>query len=78
MRHLVLCCIALVLPLATPIENDQKLGDLISLSHEVSGEVFGVGDHKLKIKNFNYDGQGRFTFTCCRIYKEIKERGMRF
>ena len=51
-------CIVLLLPLAAPIENDQRLGQFTTLAHGVSGEVFRVGDHKLRIKNFNYDGQG--------------------
>ena len=58
MRQLVLGCIVLLLPLAAPIENDQRLGQFTTLAHGVSGEVFRVGDHKLRIKNFNYDGQG--------------------
>ena len=45
-------------------EAGQSLGQLSTLKYEVSGEVFRVGDHTLKIKNFNYNGKGM-----CRSYK---------
>ena len=76
MRHLVLGCIVLVLPLAASIENDQKLGQFTTLAHRVSGEVFRVGDHKLRIENFNYDGQGRYHLLL--VIESIKRCNMRF
>ena len=41
-------------------EAGQSLGQLSTLKYEVSGEVFRVGDHTLKIKNFNYNGKGMY------------------
>ena len=41
-------------------EAGQSLGQLSTLKYEVSGEVFRVGDHTLKIKNFNYNGEGMY------------------
>ena len=41
-------------------EAGQSLGHLSTLKYEVSGEVFRVGDHTLKIKNFNYNGEGMY------------------
>ena len=41
-------------------EGGQSLGQLSTLKYEVSGEVFRVGDHTLKIKNFNYNGEGMY------------------
>ena len=41
-------------------EAGQSLGQLSTLKYEVSGEVFRVGDHSLKIKNFNYNGEGMY------------------
>ena len=41
-------------------ETGHSLGQLSTLKYEVSGEVFRVGDHSLKIKNFNYNGKGMY------------------
>ena len=41
-------------------EAGQSLGQLSTPKYEVSGEVFRVGDHTLKIKNFNYNGKGMY------------------
>ena len=41
-------------------EAGQSLGQLSTLKYEVSGEVFRVSDRTLKIKNFNYNGEGMY------------------
>ena len=46
-------------------EAGQSLGQLSTLKYEVSGEVFRVGDHSLKIKNFNYNGEGMYQSIRC-------------
>ena len=46
-------------------EAGQSLGQLSTLKYEVSGEVFRVGDHTLKIKNFNYNGEGMYRSIRC-------------
>jgi len=39
-----------------------KLGDLSTLAHSVSGELFALDDKTLMVKNFNYDGAGPDAF----------------
>jgi len=39
-----------------------KLGDLSTLAHSVSGELFAIDDKTLMLKNFNYDGAGPDAF----------------
>ena len=46
-------------------EAGQSLGQLSTLKYEVSGEVFRVGDHALKIKNFNYNGECMYRSIRC-------------
>jgi len=40
----------------TAVEKLEKLGELSTLAHEVSGEVFVIDEQSLLIKHFNYDG----------------------
>jgi len=40
----------------TAVEKLEKLGELSTLAHEVSGEVFVIDEQNLLIKHFNYDG----------------------
>ena len=41
---------------------EKKIGDLETKAHKVSGELYALDDVTLKLKNFNYDGQGPDAF----------------
>eukprot|EP00092_Neocalanus_flemingeri_P050266 GFUD01058046.1.p1 GENE.GFUD01058046.1~~GFUD01058046.1.p1 ORF type:complete len:142 (-),score=23.89 GFUD01058046.1:98-523(-) len=45
-----------------------KIGNISTLHHAVSGELYALDDKTLMVKNFNYDGAGPDTFF--RIGKE--------
>ena len=39
-----------------------KIGDISSLHHAVSGELFALNENTLMVENFNYDGTGPDAF----------------
>ena len=39
-----------------------KIGDISSLHHAVSGELFALNENTLMVENFNYDGAGPDAF----------------
>ena len=39
-----------------------KIGDISTLHHAVSGELYALDDKTLMVKNFNYDGAGPDAF----------------
>jgi len=39
-----------------------KIGEIQTLAHAVSGELWALDDNKLMVKNFNYDGTGPDAF----------------
>lgn len=39
----------------------RSIGNLTSLAHDVSGEVFIVDDHRIRLRHFYYDGTGPAT-----------------
>ena len=53
--------IALCLAAAARAEK-IKIGDLSTLHHAVSGEVFALDEKTIMIKDFNYDGAGPDAF----------------
>jgi len=47
---------------ATVAADNVKIGELKTLQHGVSGEVWALDESKLTVKNFNYDGRGLAAF----------------
>jgi len=47
---------------ATVAADNVKIGELKTLQHGVSGEVWALDESKLTVKNFNYDGTGPDAF----------------
>ena len=53
----------LLLAAAAAVSGEKvKLGDIKTLHHAVSGEVFALDDKTLMVQNFNYDGAGPDAF----------------
>ena len=53
----------LVLAAAAAVSGEKvKIGDIKTLHHAVSGEVFALDDKTLMVQNFNYDGAGPDAF----------------
>jgi len=53
----------LLLAAAAAVMGEKvKLGDIETLHHAVSGEVFALDDKTLMVQNFNYDGAGPDAF----------------
>jgi hypothetical protein len=40
----------------------EELGEMINIYHDIRGTVYAVGDNKILIKGFNYDGEGPDAF----------------
>ena len=53
----------LVLAAAVAVFGEKvKIGDIKTLHHAVSGEVYALDDKTLTVQNFNYDGAGPDAF----------------
>ena len=52
----------LLFVIAAVYSEKVKIGDISTLHHAVSGEVFAVDEKTLIVKNFNYDGGGPDAF----------------
>ena len=48
--------------LATASGGKVKIGDISTLHHAVSGELFALNENTLMVENFNYDGAGPDAF----------------
>ena len=57
-----LLCVAAVL-LAQASAEKILIGQLSTLAHSVSGEVYALDEKTLMIKDFNYDGAGDNALT---------------
>ena len=49
----------LAVSLSCVMAETIKIGDLVTLSHNVGGAVSAVDDNTIAIDNFKYDGTGR-------------------
>ena len=48
----------LAICLSAALAENIKIGDLSSLQHGVSGEVYAADDNTIVLENFKYDGAG--------------------
>ena len=53
-----LLCVAAVLLAQAATAEKILIGQLSTLAHSVSGEVYALDEKTLMIKDFNYDGAG--------------------
>ena len=58
-----LLCVAAVLLAQAASAEKILIGQLSTLAHSVSGEVYALDEKTLMIKDFNYDGAGDNALT---------------
>merc|ERR1711915_205826 len=42
--------------------DEQFLGSMVTIIHDVKGDVYSVGDHQIRVRGFTYDGTGPEAF----------------
>jgi len=60
-----------------PEDEQVFLGNLSNIIHDIAGEVYAVGRHKLLIKGFHYDGEGPDAFLLADTVSASPNRGGR-
>ena len=70
-----LLCVAAVLLAQAATAEKILIGQLSTLAHSVSGEVYALDEKTLMIKDFNYDGAGDNTnamvICVCPVWSQV-------